>query len=296
MAEGSMEREAGARRPAIDAGTVVLAALYVFTAVAVAGYGVYGLHPERLPQSELALRLYASSFELFARMHIVVAALVLAVVLVRTLRARWLPAFVSVCVLSFTAEHLGTGYGIPFGGYGYTGLLGLKIGGRVPLLIPVSWFLMALPSWVLARSAFPEPGLRPGRVGLGALWLVAWDLALDPAMSFLTPYWQWAETGPYYGMPWLNLVGWYATGLALMTALELFAESAGWDRLGSRWMAGYYLAVVLMPLSMIAAAGLWVAVATTLLAMSACWGLTRALAARRAVEPRRSAAVAGVEA
>ena len=104
---------------------------------------------------------------------------------------------------------------------------------------------------------------------LGAVWLVIWDLALDPAMSFLTPYWRWEETGPYYGMPWMNLAGWYATGLVLMTTLDALASWARLDRMPTGWMVAYYGAMVLMPLGMLAAAGAWLAVVVTALTAGA---------------------------
>jgi putative membrane protein len=175
-------------------------------------------------------------------------------------------------------------------------LLGLKIGGRVPALIPVSWFLMALPAWVLARAALRRNEARAARIAVAALWLVAWDLALDPAMSFLTPYWVWAESGPYYGMPWVNLLGWYVTGLALMAVIEAFAANAAWDRLSPRWMGAYYAAILLMPLGMVAVAGAWLAVLTTVAAVGACALLSRALAARHAETRPGSMQVAPVEA
>ncbi len=251
-----------------------LGILVAFTVAAVAGYGTYGLHPELLPASERALTLFTVSFGLFARAHIVIAALVLFWMLVGNIGFRWVPAFVAIYALSFSAEHIGTGYGIPFGGYEYTGLLGPKLGGRVPALIPVSWFLMALPSWVLARRVWRTARWSVGRVGFGAAWLTAWDLSLDPAMSFLTPYWSWAEAGPYYGMPLINLAGWFLTGLILLSALETLSRWARLGELDSGWMLRYYGAMLLMPLGMLVAAGLWVGVLTSAAVVSACWFAT----------------------
>ncbi|HSG46460.1 MAG TPA: carotenoid biosynthesis protein, partial [Longimicrobiales bacterium] len=150
---------------------------------------------------------------------------------------------------------------------------------RVPLLIPVSWFLMSLPSWVVAQRALP--GHRARRIGLAALFLVAWDLALDPAMSFLTPYWRWAESGPYYGMPWVNLLGWYLTGLVIMSVLDALGPRLGLATLPARWMLAYYGLVLLMPLGMVAAAGLWPAVVATVAGVGLCTFL-----ARRGLAPR----------
>lgn len=250
----------------------VLWILLAFTLLAVAGYGVFALHPERLV-TPMAARFYGISFQFFAQIHIVLAALALGWVMVGRLGARWLPALGVVGLVSFLSEHIGTGYGIPFGSYGYTGLLGVRVGPRVPVLIPVSWFLMSLPSWVVAQRALPTQRVR--RIALAALFLVAWDLALDPAMSFLTPYWRWAETGSYYGMPWINLLGWYVTGLVIMSALDALGVRLGLNTLPARWMSAYYGLVLLMPLGMVAAAGLWPAVLATLMGVGLCAFLAR---------------------
>src|SRR5690606_11509324 len=114
-------------------------------------------------------------------------------------------------------ELLGTTSGVPFGEYRYTTALGPQWFGHVPVVIPLSWFYMAVPSYALARLAMPDRAA--GRALLASLILLAWDLALDPAMSGATAYWVWERPGSHYGMPWTNLVGWYVTGLALMFAL-----------------------------------------------------------------------------
>jgi len=248
-----------------------LLVLGVFTLFALVGYAAFALRPQNLAAVPFAVGFFGVSFRFFAQLHIVLSFAALAVVLVGRTGARWVPTMLAACLVSFTAEHMGTGYGIPFGGYEYTSLLGPRIGPRVPALIPLSWFLMALPCWVIARAAFPET--RSARIGLAALGLVWWDLALDPAMSSLTSYWVWHENGPYYGMPWLNLAGWFVTGLALMSVVELSSRGGVFDGLPTKWMAAYYGTVLLMPLGMLAAAGAWLGVGTTFSAL----GLTTAV-------------------
>jgi uncharacterized membrane protein len=244
-----------------------LGVLVVFTLAAVLGYGTFALNPALIPDSDFARNFYGLSFRLFARAHIVLGTGILFLVLFLRSRVRWVPAFVAIFLVSFLSEHLGTGYGFPFGHYEYTGLLGFKLGGRVPFLIPVSWFLMALPSWALANAVFPQGGGRWMRILLGAYLLTVWDLALDPAMSFLTPYWIWETTGPFYGMPWVNLAGWMGTGVVLMALLE-WLEARSWTRnISLPWLGAYYAVTFLMPLGMVAAAGLWAAVAVSLAAL-----------------------------
>lgn len=275
-----------------------LFALFGYTLVALMGYVGFGLNPQNLPGRDFAIRIYQVAFVVFSRAQIVISGLVLFVVLYRNARLRWLPAFGAVYLISFTAEHVGTGYGIPFSGYEYTALLGPRLGPRVPLVIPMSWFLMSAPSWILARAVFPEARSWLGRIVVGSLLLVTWDLALDPAMSNMTTYWLWETRGSFYGMPWINLLGWFATGLAIFSALEVLQQRTDWaGSLSTRWSAAYYAGVLLMPLGMVTAGGLWGSTAATLAAIGGLWLLHSSRAARRAtaagaLEPEREALTA----
>jgi uncharacterized membrane protein len=47
------------------------------------------------------------------------------------------------------SELLGTTYGMPFGSYSYTTLLGPKWFDWVPLLIPLSWLTMSWAAWII---------------------------------------------------------------------------------------------------------------------------------------------------
>lgn len=253
-----------------------LAALYAFSIVAVVGYGTFGLHPQLLAEFPSLTGIYVRSFVFFARTQVWLAFAVLALVLAMRAGRRWLPAFFVLYALSLGSELLGVGVGIPFGEYHYTEALGIRWGGMVPLLIPLSWFFMALPSYALARHALGE-GRTAGRILLASFLLLSWDLVLDPAMSHATAYWVWGETGPYYGMPLLNLLGWYVTGLALMGALAVLRADAWVTRVPARWMALYYGGNLLLPLGMSIAAGLWGAVAATAAALGGAWLLARRL-------------------
>ena len=252
---------------------VALLVLGAFTAVSVVGYGLFGLHPERLPDHPLALAIFNGAFTGFARLHVLLSALVLFLVLTLRARARWIPGFVAVALAAFLSEHLGTGTGVPFGAYEYTGLLGPRVLDRVPALIPISWFTMALPAFLLAHGRFAGAESRAKRLAFATGLLVLWDLALDPAMSFLTPYWSWEASGAYYGMPAVNLLGWTAVGLLLMGILEVTRAASWGEGVPRRWLGAYYLLVLAMPLGMLVAAGLWLAVVTTLAALLVAAGI-----------------------
>ncbi|MFW5972519.1 MAG: carotenoid biosynthesis protein, partial [Bacteroidota bacterium] len=249
---------------------VALWLLGIFTAVAVVGYATFGLNPGLLARFPATVSFYAISFSFFAQAHVLLGAVVLIFYLTRQVRTKWLAAFVAVYVLSLASELGGTSYGIPFGHYDYTGLLGAMWLDRVPWLIPVSWFAMAVPSYALAVAAFPgrSPALR---IAFASYLLVAWDLALDPAMSYLTSYWLWEDAGLYYGMPAVNLVGWAVTAIVIMGVMYALGAESWLRQVSARWMAAYYLLIVAMPFGMILFAGLWWAVAATVASLALAW-------------------------
>jgi uncharacterized membrane protein len=254
------------RAQAVAAGPAGLVALYLLTVVAVTGYAVFGRDPSRLiGLSPVAVTIYAHSFGFFALSHIGLSMLVLALMLIARTGLRWLPSFALLYGISLASELAGTTWGIPFGEYRYSALLAPMWLDRVPAVIPLSWFCMAVASFALASRAIAGSAAR---IGVASVILLAWDLALDPAMSHATRYWIWSEAGPYYGMPWLNLLGWYVTGVVLMGALVLLRAERWTVRIGGRWWAGFYMANLLLPLGMCAAAGLWPAVFATILLLS----------------------------
>jgi putative membrane protein len=169
-------------------------------------------------------------------------------------RSRALIALGAVYVISLASELLGTAYGVPFGAYAYTSLLGPKWFERVPLLIPLSWFTMSWAAWMIASRR--TRGFQA--VLLGTCLLVAWDLLLDPAMSRVTSYWIWGEKGSYYGMPWTNLLGWAVTGFVLLAVLHRLAPEPKGNLPFSILI---YLVNVLLPLGFCVLNGYWIAVA-----------------------------------
>ena len=243
-----------------------------FTAAAVAGFWIFGVHPERIAANPLAARVYGAAFVVFARGQVLLAAAALIIVLVRRAGTAWISAFVAIYVLSLASELSGTTVGLPFGPYHYTDGLGPKWFGHVPVLIPLSWFLMAVPSFAIARRLAGTSSNAVSRILIGSFVLLSWDLALDPAMSHATKYWIWGDgaTGPYYGMPWLNLFGWYVTGVALMIVLEARHAGVWLDAIPIRWLAGFYVANLALSLGIDAAAGLSGAVVASLIPIAAC--------------------------
>jgi uncharacterized membrane protein len=112
-------------------------------------------------------------------------------------------------------EWIGSTTGFLFGHYHYTNLLQPQLG-HVPVIIPLAWLMMLPPAWAVASV------IMRGHTGLwfimiSALALTAWDLFLDPQMANWG-YWVWEQPGGYFGIPWLNFLGW-AMSAALLTVL-----------------------------------------------------------------------------
>ncbi|MEL6893762.1 MAG: carotenoid biosynthesis protein [Actinomycetota bacterium] len=121
-------------------------------------------------------------------------------------------------VATAAIERIGTRTGFPFGRYAYTDALRPQIA-HVPIIVPLAWFGMGLPSREAASAALGARSTPAGRLALGSLAMTAWDLFLDPQMVG-EGYWRWAKRGVYRGIPLQNFAGWFITGLGIMAVLE----------------------------------------------------------------------------
>jgi uncharacterized membrane protein len=116
--------------------------------------------------------------------------------------------------ISLLFECVGVATGWVYGPYHYTDKLGPKFLGLVPLLIPVAWFMMTYPSYIIAIRLVPilkKVWVWRMLVGaLGAVIMTAWDLAMDP-MMVSGGHWVWEQSGAYFGIPLQNYWGWWLT-------------------------------------------------------------------------------------
>jgi carotene biosynthesis associated membrane protein len=159
-------------------------------------------------------------------------------------------------VVGLVAELVGTSTGYPFGAYAYTGFLEPKVMGRVPVLIPLSWYATAILSFELAAMSHAKGA---GRVILAAVYMVLWDVALDPAMAHGFPVWAWQGDGFFYGMPALNLLGWLGTSLIICAGIEVMV--AGKRATTGRYVAAAWGIGAALPLGIGVVRGMWPAVA-----------------------------------
>lgn len=136
---------------------------------------------------------------------------------------RWGPgraagAATATAITTGVVERVGTATGLPFGQYGYTAALRPQIA-HVPVIVPLAWFGMGLPSREAAHAALGPHSTPARRIALGSFAMTAWDLFLDPQMVG-EGYWTWVKRGLYRGIPMSNYLGWFLTGLGIMALFE----------------------------------------------------------------------------
>lgn len=242
---------------------VLVTGLAAFTVFSVAGFALFStpfglsISAEWLSNHEFLRRVYVIAFPAFAQVHIALSA---AVVLWHvSTRIGWpaYSAFVLIVSTTFLVEWIGASTGWPFGVYAYGTALGPLIAGKVPIWVPVSWFSIAVPAYSLSLQAFPDQNSRLRRIACGAFLIALWDVVLDPAMSRLTGYWIWSESGLFFGMPLKNLAGWFSTGAVLMIVVEIMGGARWGKKLSSALMRKYYGLLLLLPGGMLLVAGEW---------------------------------------
>jgi putative membrane protein len=122
--------------------------------------------------------------------------------------------FAASAIVSYLMEEVGVRSGLVFGAYHYGDLLGPKLG-HVPVIIPLAWFMMIYPSWMVARELLRGVDAR-GLAGVTAIATAAafvmtgWDVVMDPGMA-AAGNWIWEKGGAYFGVPRHNYLGWLIT-------------------------------------------------------------------------------------
>ena len=238
--------------------------LLVFQTLSLLAFATLGLHREWFAGNPVLSGCRNSLFAIVAQTQLYLSLAALSIYFWHRWQYRWLPAAMAVFVVSLAVEYYGACRGLPFGTYVYSPLLGYSIGGKVPLVVPLNWFAMGLASYLLSATLLPSAFCV--RQIVTAAFLLSWDLALDPAMSHVTHYWHWQETGAYYGVPWLNFVGWLVTGVLISLTLE-FTLPTDIHEASPRWIACYYGVNILLPYGMLLAAGLWPGCAVSIAAV-----------------------------
>jgi uncharacterized membrane protein len=141
-------------------------------------------------------------------------------------------------VLAFTAEALGVNFGLIFGSYHYSSVLGIQILG-VPLLAALAWEPIIYAAFTITDILAPyfmdstSPLLRrlPSYLLLGligSLATTAWDMMIDP-IAVSQGWWVWHGGGEYLpylsnGVPIQNFLGWLSVSFLINFLYRLISD------------------------------------------------------------------------
>ncbi|MBI3244289.1 MAG: carotenoid biosynthesis protein [Chloroflexi bacterium] len=166
----------------------------------------------------------------------------------------WRPAlifYVLTIAVAFAFEYVGQRTGLIFGRYYYTDVLGYRLLGVVPAVIPLGYFMVLYPSHLIANLVIQgTPFSRRQAIVwlllsalLTAMVITAWDLTMDPALVNELKAWVWLDGGPYFGVPFQNYVGWLVTTFTISALYRLIEQRLTFKPLGRirKW-------IILLPL------------------------------------------------
>ena len=145
---------------------------------------------------------------------------------------RALVFFAITAIASWGYEQVGVETGAVYGKYHYTDVLGAKLG-HVPIIIPIAWFMMIYPSFIIANlitsGSISKNQNRISQIILlsmiSAVVMTAWDMVIDPYLSGSTQKaWVWESEGQYFGVPLQNFAGWMLTTFTIYFLYLLFAR------------------------------------------------------------------------
>ncbi len=116
--------------------------------------------------------------------------------------------------VTLAAETSSVLYGIPFGKYYYSDEIPFHFLGLVPLLIPMAWVPLTFAAYSTTNEIARAFGILHGKVAapvlaaLDGACLVTFDFFAEPMKTNLG-LWVWVDSGPYFGIPISNYIGWF---------------------------------------------------------------------------------------
>lgn len=131
-------------------------------------------------------------------------------------------------IVAFTAEALGVNFGLVFGDYYYTNILGTSLFG-VPLLAALAWEPIVYAAFCISDmlsqrlvSTLPQSLSKSNYIwiaAIGAFATTAWDMMIDP-IAVSQGWWVWNGGGPYVpyvanGVPIQNFIGWLGVAFVI---------------------------------------------------------------------------------
>ena len=131
---------------------------------------------------------------------------------------------VLILVAATCFEWIGVRTGVPFGSYRYTGQFGWRLGGVLPIAIPLAWFVILVCGRYLFLALRPQAGRLELAAGVAFIALLT-DLNLEFVAWKVRGYWIWypaLTAGLPAWPPWQNYASWF--GLSFLLVLIMPAN------------------------------------------------------------------------
>lgn len=124
-------------------------------------------------------------------------------------------------ILAITLETFAIVTGFPYGHFGYSDLLGYRLFGYAPGTVFLAWTPLVIGAWAIASQLAVRSLQWAIRIPLTAIFLVGFDLVLDPGAVKLG-FWKYDIGGEFYGVPISNFLGWLVSGSIGALLIEMF--------------------------------------------------------------------------
>jgi putative membrane protein len=159
-------------------------------------------------------------------------------------RRRGLFLIAALGIYALLFETIAVKTGVPYGNFGYGGLLGPKLFDAVPATVVIAWTPLVL--GILAVLQTIKPLWKQAL--LATLGLVVIDMVLDPAAVHIG-FWSWVTPGLYYGVPLINFVGWAISGSTAVCAIIYVRQRFNWPPIPA--MLGWNLLAIIFLWTMV---------------------------------------------
>jgi putative membrane protein len=127
---------------------------------------------------------------------------------------------VALCGYTYAIETVGVITGYPYGAFEYGVDLGPMLGGAVPAALPLFFIPLVVNAYLLCLLLSERVARSTtARIPAVILAVIGMDLVLDPA-AVSVGFWAYGGGGAYYGVPWMNYLGWALSATVAVTILD----------------------------------------------------------------------------
>jgi putative membrane protein len=138
--------------------------------------------------------------------------------LVKTTNVRIaLLAYIILGVYGLLIETLSIKTGFPYSRFVYSDMMGYKIAEIVPYSIFLIWPTLVISAYSLSEFITKS---RIYKIVTTVILLLLLDFVFDPVATALG-FWKWEESGIYYGVPFMNFLGWVLSAIVSSIVVNL---------------------------------------------------------------------------